>query len=238
MSGKVGPRSKKRRRVCASKARKELLSRIDPLLEVAYHSPRHGNYKEPTTELFYLLLTVKSRIRDARPHLRMLKKQCGTWNNLPDIHPDSIKPAIEALGLGTKRSHLLVRVATQIRKDFGKVNLTGLKDLPHDDAISYLKSLPFVGEKVARCVALYSLGADISPMDANVTRVLSRIGVLPRNIGPKNAHDWMDGLIAVGAAYRLHVNLVAHGQECCKATSLFCEECPVSSLCRYVKTGY
>lgn len=218
-------------------ARRALLSEIDDVLEETYRSPRHGNYRDPTTELFYLLLTVRTRIADVRPYLRALKSRCGTWNRLPDIAPNAIRPILNPLGLGNKRSDLMIRVAGRIRRDTGRVDLRWLKRKSLDDALAYLRSLPFVGEKVARCVAMYCLDADISPMDTHATRILARIGVLPRNLQPKRAHDWIDRLVTPGSSYRLHVNLVAHGQRCCRPISPCCRNCPINHVCRYFRTG-
>lgn len=219
-------------------SRRRLLERIDAILERVYQSPRHGNYREPTTELFYLLLSVRTRISDVRPRLRELKQHCGTWDRLADARPEDLIPTLAPLGFGAKRSSLVIKVARRIRKDTGKVNLGFLKRKLPADALTYLRSSPFVGEKVARCVALYSLDADISPMDANATRVLCRVGVLPRDIIPKRAHVWIDRLVAKGGSYRLHVNLVAHGHTQCRALSPLCEGCELASLCRFFRTGH
>jgi endonuclease-3 len=219
-------------------SRRKLLERIDVTLEDVYKSPRHGNYRDPTTELFYLLLTVRTRISDVRPRLRALKQHCETWDGLADAVSQDLVPILAPLGFGTKRASVVVQVAKQIRADAGKVDLVFLKRRSHEEALSYLRSLPFVGEKVARCVALYSLAADISPMDANATRVLSRTGALPRNILPKHAHVWIDQLVARGRSYSLHVNLVAHGQTRCKGLSPLCEGCALMNLCRFFRTGH
>lgn len=223
------------KRAASTGGRRALLREIDPLLDKVYRRPKHGNFRDPTTELFYLLLTVKSRISDALPKLKELKMQVLTWNNLPDVSPESIRPILDPLGFGTKRSQILIQVAKRVRQDFGRVNLLILRRKSKDEALDYLRSLPFVGEKVARCVALYSLDVDVSPMDANSTRVLSRIGVLPHKIEAKQAHPWIDKLIDEGASYRLHVNLLAHGQRCCVPRSPKCHQCPVAHLCRHHK---
>ncbi len=226
-----------RRQVGNVRARRALLESVDPILERAYGSPRHGNYRDPTTELFYLLLTVKTRIVDVRPQLRALKKRCGAWNNLANLKSKDIQGILSPLGFGNKRSAMLIEVAKRIESDFGSVSLTRLRKMNDGVALDYLRSLPSVGEKVARCVAMYSLDVDISPMDANATRVLSRIGVLPRGIEPSRAHFWIDRLVQEGASYRLHVNLLAHGQRCCKAVGPRCHECVLADLCRCLRTG-
>lgn len=228
--------SRKLDRISTTSDRRGLLKRVDSVLERVYQSPHHGNYRDPTTELFYLLLTVRSRIIDVRPHLQRLKRMCGSWDTLAVMAPEEIEPVIAPLGMGRKRAKLMTLVARRIKRDNGRVSLNFLKKMPIGEAIRYMRSLPYVGEKVSRCVALYSLGADISPMDTHATRVLSRVGVLPREIQPKRAHHWIDRLVPIGSSLRLHVNLVAHGQKVCRANSPACEGCPLSNSCRYAKT--
>lgn len=219
-------------------ARRELLRRADSILEREYASPRHGNYRDPTTELFYILLTVRTRISDVPPLLRRLRRRCHRWDAILDIPDPELLTILEPLGFGQKRCSVLREVATRIRDDFGSVSLARLRRWPKEKALEYLRSLPFVGEKIARCVAMYSLDADVSPMDSNTTRVLSRIGVLPRGISPKAAHKWMDALTPPKCAYRIHVNSVAHGQMTCTARYPRCDACALQPHCRFARTGH
>lgn len=225
------------RRVQVTQARISLLDVVDRRLEALYHSPRHGNYRDPTTELFYLLLTLRTRIHDVRPVMAALRSRCGHWSNLPSLEKSALYQILKPLGMWRKRAELLRNVAGRIQADFGCVSLTALKSMSGQDAVEYLRGLPGVGEKVARCVALYALDVDVSPMDVNATRVLSRIGVLPRNISPKAAHLWMDSLTPRNAACRLHVNCVAHGKSLCKTQAPLCHACQLSPICRYERTG-
>lgn len=218
--------------------RQKLLIWADGKLEAVYASPRHGNLKDPTSELIYLLLTVKTRILDVRPYYLKLRKLSGGWKDLPNVDPDILQKIIEPLGLSEKRTDQLISISGRLKQDFGRVSLSPLRKMSTIDAIAYLKSLPGVGTKIARCVALYSLGADISPMDVNATRVLSRLGVLPRDIVPENAHAWMDRLTPERSAYRIHVNLISHGGRVCVSKNPHCELCPLIHKCRFYFTGY
>lgn len=226
-----------KRRIQATESRRELLRSIDAPLETLHRSPRHGNYKDPTFELFYLLLTLKTRISEVKPSMRDLRRICPRWDMLAEVDPTDLRPALERLGLWRKRCDLLVNVAKHLKEAHGKVTLAPLRNTPEDLMLDRLRAIPGVGEKVARCVALYCLGMDISPMDTNATRVLSRVGVLPRKLDPKSAHAWIDRLVDPGASYRLHVNLVAHGIHVCKPTTPRCRACPLSARCRYSQTG-
>ena len=80
------------------------------------------------------------------------------------------------------------------------------------EALRYLKALPGVGEKSARCVLMYSPGHDVSPVDAHQLRIMKRTGLLATGVTVDQAHRILDRWLPPGCARRLHVNLVAHGR--------------------------
>jgi len=56
----------------------------------------------------------------------------------------------------------------------GRLDLQALKEAPEEEAVETLKTLEGVGEKVARCAALYGLGKlDAFPVDTWMRKVLS-----------------------------------------------------------------
>lgn len=216
--------------------RRRLLRTVDRLLQDEYGSPRHGNFYEPTDELVFLLLTIQTRIADARPYYSKLRRAYRPWDALADASERDVFQLIAPLGLGKQRARYLVQVARRVRADHGFFSLRWLKHVPEADALDYLRSLPSVGEKVARCVGIYSLDSGLSPMDINATRILSRVGVLPRSVTSKTAHEWMDRLCPSSITYRLHVNLVAHGQTCGAVAR--CKNCRLHGKCRFANTGW
>jgi endonuclease-3 len=214
---------------------RELWSRkvrwLDRRLENKYHSPLHGNYKNTTDEIFYIILSKKTPPSRYRQVFKQLRRECRPWANIRSVPQERIAQILHPLGISNLRAQQIKAIADKLHQDFGRISLSPLKRLGASEARRYLKSLPGVGEKCARCVMMYSLGFDISPMDTHATRVLSRFGLLPENVTSAQAHSIMDERLPKGMALRLHVNLVAHGRSTCSGRQPACEKCFVRSRC-------
>lgn len=216
---------------------------VDRRLENVYHSPLHGNYKNPTDEIFYIILSKKTPPDRYRRVFKELRRECGPWDKIRHISQNRIVQILYPLGISVTRAQQIQEIADKLYEDFGRVTLSPLKRYEESDAKSYLKGLPGVGEKSARCVMMYSLGFDISPMDTHATRILRRFGLLPEKVTSALAHSIMDERLPKGMALRLHVNLIAHGRNTCSSRKPDCEECVIHSRCckvaklLYVKKG-
>ena len=127
----------------------------------------------------------------------------------------------------------MLAIAHKTFTDFNRVSLSPLRKKSAEEAHSYLLKLPGVGEKSARCVMMYSLGHDISPMDTHAIRVLHRYGVLPSNASIAQINKIMDSRLPKGMAFSLHVDLVAHGRAVCRARTPRCEDCTVAVRCTH-----
>jgi endonuclease III len=205
--------------------------RVDSLLEMWYRSPRLGNLKDPTAELFYILLSNRTDPRRYPSVFRHLRKCYTPWTRLLGASLSDLESILQPLGLAKTRALRILEVAGRIFDDFGAVSIGALRRWSLEDARAYLMSLPGVGEKTARCVLMYSFGHDIAPVDTHHLRVFVRLGLLPEETSPKRAHQMMDDWLPRGVARRLHVNLLAHGRAVCTARSPRCGDCPARRNC-------
>jgi len=205
---------------------------LDEKLEIQYRSPNHGNYKNPTNEVFYVLLSKKTNTNYYRAIFKEIALRFRPWDSLLATTNAELEQILRPLGLSKVRSQQILGIAKQLKQDFGKVTLSPLKRMSTSKARSYLLNLPGIGEKSARCVLMYSLGRDVSPMDTHATRIMHRLGLLP-DTNPVTAHKVVDDRMPSAMAYRLHVNLVAHGKEVCRGQNPKCEICDIRTACAY-----
>lgn len=209
-----------------------VLPRVDELLQAAYRTAPLGNKRNPLDELVYIQLSVRTRegaYRSTYPALRRLVG--GVWERLLDV---PIARSVEALNGGGMARVKLTRLRgtfLRIRGQFGRVSLAPLRAMSDTEAEIFLRTLPGVGPKVARCVLLYSLDRDVFPVDSHCRRVLARLGFLPAEVNVKASHDFLQALVPLRIRRSLHVNLVHHGREVCISGRPRCEQCALLSIC-------
>lgn len=225
----------------------EALDRIDELLETRFASASLGNKREPLDELIYVLLSIQTRAAGFDRSYSKLRQEFPTWRAALDAPTPVLMRILKPSGLARQKAPRLqsiLRTALQDAKavaaaqgtDPEKVqepSLSFLRELSDDEAERYLLALPGVGPKTARCVLMYSLDRAIFPVDVNVYRVFTRLGIVPR-FPWKRAHDPYQGFVPQRMRYRLHVNLVHHGRQVCTPVRPKCTQCSLISFC---KTG-
>lgn len=205
--------------------------RVASRLSTVYGDPRHGNVRNATDELFYILLSNRTDPRRYPAVFSELRRAYSPWRLLLTASAAKLEALLRPIGLEKTRAPRLVKIARQLQQDFGAVSLNRLRRWPIESARSYLLTLPGVGEKTARCVLMYSFDHDVSPVDTHQLRVLLRLGLLPQGTTANRAHQLLDEWLPGGIARRLHVNLVAHGRAICTPRNPQCETCCLRPMC-------
>jgi endonuclease III len=118
-----------------------------------------------------------------------------------------------------------------IEQNLGRISLAPLASMTDEGAERFLRSLPGVGPKVARCVLLYSLDRMVFPVDTHCRRIMRRLGFLPAGVGDKESHDFLQVLVPPSIRHTLHVNLVHHGSTLCRSHHPLCSRCPLKGFC-------
>ena len=207
-------------------------------LAMLHGTPDLGNKQDPLDELVYIILSRKTREDAYQLAYDALKRRFRSWDQLLDAAPADVEALLASSGLADKKTSSLFGALTAIRDRFGTCTLEPLRDWPDHEVESFLCSLPEVSRKSAYCVMMYALGRAVFPVDTHVGRVLGRIG-LYRELGlsldgldHKQLQAELADLIPPNLRYSLHVNLVAHGRDVCRAPRPACERCELRLLCR------
>jgi endonuclease III len=189
-----------------------------------------GNKRDPLNELIFILLTVQTQY-GVDETFEALKRRFPTWDAALRAREATLARILQPLGLSSQRSRRLRVILRRLRDDFGECTLEPLRAMDDVEAEGYLRSLPGVGPKVARCVLMYSLGRNLLPVDAHVYRVAQRIGLLEESVPYDAAHDAIHEVVPPPHRYSLHVNLVRLGRDLCDARQPKCEACPLRERC-------
>lgn len=208
------------------------LSEVDRRLRERYRTAPLGNLPDPLDELIFIQLSLRTRegaYTNAYDRLRAIVS--GDWSTLLAVERDRLVSALESGGMASVKVDRLREQLLAIRTRFGEVTLEPLHRMPDEEAERFLLSLPGVGPKAARCVLLYSLNRDVFPVDSHCLRIVKRLELVPENLDRKKAHDRVQELIPRRLRHSLHVNMVHHGRDLCRAASPECGICPLLDLC-------
>ena len=202
------------------------------ILETLYGNPRHGNPENPLDCLIFVMLTRKTPIAVGKRIFHRLKKRYPAWDNLLHDRHENLIMLLYGSGLEDIRAGDIRRVLANIKEKIGSLTLEPLKLWSNAKCLKFLNGLPGVGTKTARCVMMYTLGREVFPADAHCIRVLSRFGVIEHGLEHREAQEKLVEIIPKKYAYKLHVNLVAHGQIICTSSNPRCSVCSIRNFCR------
>ncbi|MYF79867.1 MAG: hypothetical protein F4180_08515 [Chloroflexi bacterium] len=91
--------------------------------------------------------------------------------------------------------------------------------------------LPGVGPKTAAVVMAFALGMPAFPVDTHIHRVSKRLGLIEEKTTADAAHEIMERQVRPELRFQLHMQMITHGRQICKARRPLCGECPLSADC-------
>ncbi len=192
----------------------------------------HGH---PIAELVLTVLSQSTNDRNRDVAYLRLRERLASWEDVMLAPVAEVEEAIRPGGISKVKSAriqaMLEAIAADPRDRRGGLSLDWLPRVPVAEARDYLLALPGVGRKTAACVLLFAYGMREVPVDTHVSRVATRLGLLPQGAPFGQLHDQMLALTPPGQELELHVNLLRHGRRTCHARSPACGECALSRMC-------
>ena len=217
------------------------LREVARLLALLYGTPNLGNKDDPTDELVYIILSRKTPEKAYQETFAALKARFPRWDDLLDAPRKEVEQLVSPGGLAGKKVTSLYGAFARLKETFGSCSLDGARDWPDDRLEAFLCSLPEIQKKSAYCIMLYAFKRQVFPADTHVGRVLSRlgpyreIGLQLQGLDHKKLQRELTDLVPPPLRYSLHVNLVEHGREICRATKPLCDRCDLRPFCRYYR---
>jgi endonuclease III len=163
-----------------------------------------------------------------------LRSAFPTWDEVAEAPEASLYAPLRPAGLFRTRAANLRALLSAIGERFGEASLEALRGLPDDECEAFLRSLPGVGLKVARCAMSFGLGRRSFAVDAHIWRITRRLGwhAVAREAPTARGADELQELARLCAdPLSFHVNLIRLGREFCPAGEPRCRGCPLAALC-------
>lgn len=213
---------------------------ILPKLKAVYHklNETYGqpHWRDPLPPLDELVSTILSQnTNDANRDraFQKLRQTFPTWELVRDAPVADVIEAIRSAGLAQQKGPRIQKALRRISAERGALELDFLRDLPLPEARAWLLSLQGVGPKTAAIVLLFSLGRPAFPVDTHVQRVSQRLGLIAERVSAAQAHPLLEELTPPDWYYALHLNLIRHGRQVCRARKPHCEDCVLNQLCDF-----
>src|SRR3954453_6921926 len=211
-------------------ARRRVLAVRDRLRTV-YGAPVMPPHRRPVEELVLTVLSQSTNDRNRDVAYLRLRERFPLWEEVRDAPVEEVEEAIRPGGISKVKSQRIRDILRAIDERHGSIDLDWMADAPVRESRDFLIALPGVGRKTAACVLLFSFGLRDVPVDTHVSRVGTRLGLLPAGASFDALHDAMLALTPPGAELEVHVNLLRPGRRTCHARTPACAACALRRTC-------
>ena len=182
-------------------------------------------------ELIFTVLTQNTSDINAERAYDTLRKSLPTWGQVIEAEAENVAALIKRGGLSNQKSVRIQKILVEILKRIGHFDLEFLAARPLEETRQWFTSLPGVGPKTAAVVMAFSLRMPAFPVDTHIHRVSKRLGLIADKTTADQAHPIMEQLISEDDRYDMHVLLITHGRQMCKARIAQCARCPLANEC-------
>lgn len=200
----------------------EILSGLDKMIE----NPRcELDYKKDYELLIATVLSAQCT--DARVN-KVTKVLWSKYDlkSLSNAKKSDIEKIIYSCGNYKKKSDYIINITKSLLKDYdGKV--------PNDR--EYLESLSGVGRKTVNVVLSNIYNEPLIAVDTHVDRVSKRLGLANDKDNVLQVENRLMKKIPKNLWSRMHHQLVLFGRYICKSKKPNCNECLLTSYCKYYK---
>tara|TARA_B100001750_G_scaffold211689_1_gene193072 strand:+ start:189 stop:857 length:669 start_codon:yes stop_codon:yes gene_type:complete len=187
--------------------------------------------RDPLSELVYTVLSQHTSDVNSLRAYQTLINVFNTWDQVGSSDVDVIVEAIWVGGLARVKAQRIKEVICVIKARRGNLDLNFLADMPLAEAKSWLRELPGVGPKTAAVVLCFSLGMPSMPVDTHIYRVSRRLGLVDIGVSVDEAHDVLEAQIYPERVFPLHMYMINHGRQVCKARRPNCAVCILNRIC-------
>lgn len=208
-------------------------------LNEAYGEPEWRPHRPAMEQLILTILSANTNdVNSGRAFDQLQTRFDYDWDAIRTAPLDEIKLAIRPAGMYNQKAPHIVTTLEMIKVEMDETGRTEysvdhVTTMAVDEALAYLTRFPGVGHKTASIVLLFTFNMGSFPVDTHVQRISQRTGVCDRKASPEKVKRAWEALLPPETYYPLHMNLIRHGREICRARAPRCEICPLNGLCDY-----
>lgn len=202
-------------------------------LVAAYGQPTWRPHLPPVDELVSTILSQSTSDINRDKGFDALKQRYPDWESVMHAPEDEVIDTIYSAGLANQKGPRIQAALRFIYESRGEISLGFLAEMPLDEAQAWLTQMKGIGPKTAAIILLFAFGRPCFPVDTHVHRVTRRLGLIAQNTTADKAHDILQNRGEPDTFYAMHLNLIRHGREICRARNPQCKRCVLKSDCDY-----
>ncbi|MGP1284203.1 MAG: endonuclease III domain-containing protein [Parasphingopyxis sp.] len=166
-----------------------------------------------------------------------MRAHFGSWEAVAAASEAELLPFLETATFPELMAERLKACLTEIVARRGAVDLRHLSNLPTEEAMEWLESLPGVARKVSAGVMNASTFTHRAlVIDTNHRRVIQRMGLVPAKADTARAYDTLMPILppdwTAEDVDEHHLLVKRVGQTFCRPKALHCAACPARPECR------
>ncbi len=182
-------------------------------------------------EVVFTILSQHTSDRNSERAFARLMERFDNFEDLAAGDVEVIEERISIGGLARIKAPRIKQVLNLILERCGNLDLSFLREMPLEDAKKWLKELPGVGPKTAGIILCFSLGMPAMAVDTHIERVVKRLGLVGPKTTVEKAQHMLEEMVEDHQVYPLHVALITHGRQVCKAPRPLCPRCVLWERC-------
>jgi endonuclease III len=198
-----------------------------------YGTPNWRPHYSPIDELVLTILSQNTSDVNSGRAFAELQARYPTWQDVLNAPVEDVATTIRAGGLAQQKAPRIQAALQRILLERGALSLDFLADLPVEEGLAWLTSIDGIGHKTASIVLLFCFGKAAFPVDTHIARVTRRVGLVEPKASPEKIKAVWESLVPPAWYYALHLNLIRHGREVCRAPTPRCPGCVLNDICRY-----
>lgn len=187
-------------------------------------------YNDPYQLLVAVILSAQCTDKRVNMTTPAIFEAYPTAAHLATATFDELFPLIRSISYPNNKTKHLIGMGKMLVEDFDSV-------VPSD--IKELQKLPGVGRKTANVIASVVYNQPTMAVDTHVFRVSKRIGLVTESAKtPLEVEKQLVKHIPEAHIPKAHHWLILHGRYICLARRPKCEECRITSFCKYYEKNY
>jgi endonuclease III len=222
----------------AAKASK--LAQVLDRLGKFYGKPAAPHPTDPFEMILYINCAYPATDAACEKAFAALKRSVGLRPDDILAAPDAKFTEVGRLGgaFAGQRGTRLKEIAAMVKYDFGG-DLRAVLKKPQPEARKALKKFPTIGDPSADKIFLFTKTTPVAAIPSNCVHVPVRLGFGEQMKNYAATYGSVQQAFRAqlpkecGALIRAYLLFKQHGKELCKRSRPLCEECPVSTDCRY-----